>query len=144
MRRNVHPPLIKEVEFEATRMFTVSSILSFLYDFVVSLCPQTFRLKLKLRKPTLCLSYQGIYLVEHLTEIMEKVSVFIGLCVFLHMMVVYGQETEKPISNPCTPQDTCHECIQTPTCAWCSQPVRTVFNLPCEELHEPHSLLRIF
>ncbi|CAG0881559.1 unnamed protein product [Darwinula stevensoni] len=53
---------------------------------------------------------------------MEKGSVFIVLCVFLHAMVVFGQLTEKLISNPCTSKDTCHECIQTPTCAWCSQP----------------------
>lgn len=26
--------------------------------------------------------------------------------------------------NPCVLKQTCHECIQTPTCAWCAQPVR--------------------
>ena len=25
--------------------------------------------------------------------------------------------------NPCLSKQTCHECIQTPSCAWCAMPV---------------------
>ncbi|KAK6631132.1 hypothetical protein RUM43_014228 [Polyplax serrata] len=36
---------------------------------------------------------------------------------------VTSQISEKFSSqNPCVSKQTCHECIQTPTCAWCSQP----------------------
>ncbi|XP_046678492.1 LOW QUALITY PROTEIN: integrin beta-PS-like [Homalodisca vitripennis] len=35
---------------------------------------------------------------------------------------VYSQQTEKGTQNPCTVKQTCHDCIQTPTCAWCAQP----------------------
>lgn len=31
--------------------------------------------------------------------------------------------------NPCVLKQTCHECIQTPTCAWCGQPVRSIKHL---------------
>uniref|UniRef100_A0A1B6CMD9 Integrin beta n=1 Tax=Clastoptera arizonana TaxID=38151 RepID=A0A1B6CMD9_9HEMI len=32
------------------------------------------------------------------------------------------QQSDKSSQNPCTAKEKCHECIQTPTCAWCSQP----------------------
>jgi Integrin plexin domain len=28
------------------------------------------------------------------------------------------------VQNPCVSKQTCGECIQTPSCAWCSQPVK--------------------
>ncbi|CAH0754478.1 unnamed protein product [Bemisia tabaci] len=35
----------------------------------------------------------------------------------------YGQLPEKLVSqNPCIVKQTCSECIQTPTCAWCAEP----------------------
>ncbi|XP_021913854.1 integrin beta-PS isoform X1 [Zootermopsis nevadensis] len=37
--------------------------------------------------------------------------------------LVQAQGEKKHISqDPCAPKTTCHECIQTPTCAWCSEP----------------------
>lgn len=38
------------------------------------------------------------------------------------------QQAEKLVQNPCVTKTTCHECIQTPTCAWCFQPVRLEFH----------------
>ncbi|XP_025415221.1 integrin beta-PS isoform X2 [Sipha flava] len=36
----------------------------------------------------------------------------------------HGEEIPQKliIQNPCVLKQTCHECIQTPTCAWCAQP----------------------
>lgn len=28
--------------------------------------------------------------------------------------------------NPCISKQTCHECIQTPHCAWCAAPVSNI------------------
>ncbi|XP_046391367.1 integrin beta-PS isoform X2 [Ischnura elegans] len=33
-----------------------------------------------------------------------------------------GTPEKLTSQNPCTSKQTCHECIQTPTCAWCSEP----------------------
>lgn len=41
-------------------------------------------------------------------------------CVLLS--VTTAQQSEKLTQNPCAVKQTCHECIQTPTCAWCYQP----------------------
>lgn len=37
----------------------------------------------------------------------------------------YADEIQQQLirQNPCVLKQTCHECIQTPTCAWCAQPV---------------------
>ncbi|XP_073971192.1 position-specific antigen beta subunit myospheroid isoform X1 [Rhodnius prolixus] len=35
---------------------------------------------------------------------------------------VWCQQAEKLTQDPCVLKQTCHECIQTPTCAWCAQP----------------------
>ncbi|XP_075237290.1 integrin beta-PS-like isoform X1 [Lycorma delicatula] len=43
--------------------------------------------------------------------------VFILSC-YNTIILVNGQATQ----NPCSIKQTCHECIQTPSCAWCSQP----------------------
>jgi len=39
----------------------------------------------------------------------------------------YADEVQQQLirQNPCVLKQTCHECIQTPTCAWCAQPVRS-------------------
>lgn len=36
----------------------------------------------------------------------------------------YADEIQQQLirQNPCVLKQTCHECIQTPTCAWCAQP----------------------
>lgn len=31
--------------------------------------------------------------------------------------------------NPCISKQTCHECIQTPHCAWCAAPVSIVIHI---------------
>lgn len=36
----------------------------------------------------------------------------------------HAEESQQYRQNPCVLKQTCHECIQTPTCAWCAQPVR--------------------
>jgi hypothetical protein len=45
---------------------------------------------------------------------------------FLFVLLVHlvqAQVEKKHVSqDPCAPKTTCHECIQTPTCAWCSEP----------------------
>ncbi|XP_014241511.1 integrin beta-PS isoform X2 [Cimex lectularius] len=43
----------------------------------------------------------------------------------LYLGTVSCQQSAKLQQNPCSFKATCHECIQTPTCAWCWQP-----NLP--------------
>jgi len=39
----------------------------------------------------------------------------------------YADEIQQQLirQNPCVLKQTCHECIQTPSCAWCAQPVRS-------------------
>lgn len=32
-------------------------------------------------------------------------------------------------TNACIGKQTCHDCIQTPSCAWCSMPVRFYYFL---------------
>ena len=34
------------------------------------------------------------------------------------------------VQNPCVSKQTCSECLQTPTCAWCMKEVRLVFGPP--------------
>ena len=46
------------------------------------------------------------------------------LCAALAVTVTLAQEAEKLTQpNPCTSRQTCSECMQTPTCAWCAVPV---------------------
>lgn len=50
-----------------------------------------------------------------------------GRLIYLTLLAVsisplLAQQAEKLVSNPCITKTTCHECIQTPTCAWCFQP----------------------
>ena len=46
------------------------------------------------------------------------------LCAALAITAVWAQEAEKLTQpNPCTSRQTCSECMQTPTCAWCARPV---------------------
>lgn len=35
----------------------------------------------------------------------------------------YGPPERLTGMNPCISKQTCHECIQTPHCAWCAAPV---------------------
>ncbi|KAL0268505.1 UNVERIFIED_CONTAM: hypothetical protein PYX00_010424 [Menopon gallinae] len=73
-----------------------------------------------------------------------------SLLLFLIVLLatVSCQVAEKLTSqNPCVTKQTCHECIQTPTCAWCAQRdfndtkrcfqpnVNTVINLQCDEAY---------
>jgi len=39
----------------------------------------------------------------------------------------HAEEIQQQLirQNPCVLKQTCHECIQTPTCAWCAQLVRS-------------------
>jgi len=51
---------------------------------------------------------------------------FITLTVaLLTLGFCYADEIQQQLirQNPCVLKQTCHECIQTPTCAWCAQPV---------------------
>uniref|UniRef100_A0A0A9WZ71 Integrin beta-PS n=1 Tax=Lygus hesperus TaxID=30085 RepID=A0A0A9WZ71_LYGHE len=41
-----------------------------------------------------------------------------GLCLFGAVVSQQGEKTQ----NPCVSLQTCHQCIQEPTCAWCFQP----------------------
>lgn len=41
---------------------------------------------------------------------------------FLIVFVQSQFAPEKLIQNPCVSKTTCHECIQTKSCAWCKQP----------------------
>lgn len=46
------------------------------------------------------------------------------LIALLTLGFCYAEEQQQLIrQNPCVLKQTCHECIQTPTCAWCAQPV---------------------
>jgi protocadherin alpha len=44
------------------------------------------------------------------------------LLVLMVPLVLAQAEKKHVIQDPCAPKTTCHECIQTPTCAWCSEP----------------------
>lgn len=38
----------------------------------------------------------------------------------------YAEDYQQSIpQNPCVLKQTCRDCIQTPSCAWCAQPVRS-------------------
>lgn len=61
---------------------------------------------------------------------MTKVQFYIYFLNFLIICIysIQGQLAEKlTFQNPCTPKTTCHECIQTPSCAWCFMLVRILF-----------------
>lgn len=46
--------------------------------------------------------------------------------------LVLAQVDKKHVSqDPCAPKTTCHECIQTPTCAWCSEPWNMTDRVSC-------------
>jgi len=60
---------------------------------------------------------------------MNKILMTIMLTVaLLTLGFCYADEIQQQLirQNPCVLKQTCHECIQTPTCAWCAQPVRPV------------------
>lgn len=60
---------------------------------------------------------------------MNKILMMIILTVaLLTLGFCYADEIQQQLirQNPCVLKQTCHECIQTPTCAWCAQPVRSV------------------
>lgn len=38
-----------------------------------------------------------------------------------------GQQAEKLVQNPCVSKTKCNECIQTPSCAWCFDPVSYIY-----------------
>jgi len=42
--------------------------------------------------------------------------------IFFHLANAQLQVPEKLTQNPCVSKSTCHECIQTPSCAWCFKP----------------------
>jgi hypothetical protein len=53
----------------------------------------------------------------------KQVTMLILFLLVLIVSLVGAQGEKKHISqDPCAPKTTCHECIQTPTCAWCSEP----------------------
>lgn len=53
----------------------------------------------------------------------KQVTMHALLLFILLVPLVQAQGEKKHISqDPCAPKTTCHECIQTPTCAWCSEP----------------------
>lgn len=52
-------------------------------------------------------------------------------CFLLSLFLVNGQLAEKLSSqNPCVSKATCHDCIQTKSCAWCLQPQADYGDLP--------------
>ncbi|KAI5745133.1 hypothetical protein M8J76_008482 [Diaphorina citri] len=55
---------------------------------------------------------------------LPQYAVYSALLVTLAISLSQAQQQEKLVSNqnPCVSKQTCHECIQTPTCAWCSKP----------------------
>lgn len=54
-----------------------------------------------------------------------KMNFFSG-CVFVFLLTLSGiaqsQLADKLTSNPCFSKTTCHDCIQTKSCAWCTAP----------------------
>lgn len=44
------------------------------------------------------------------------------VCLTLIKLAHCQQQEKLTSQNPCVNKASCHECIQTPTCAWCSQP----------------------
>lgn len=63
-----------------------------------------------------CYYFQIIYKLSKMKPFIFMIVAFLS--------VTYGQKAEKLVSqNPCASKTTCRDCIQTPTCAWCFQPV---------------------
>lgn len=54
---------------------------------------------------------------ERLTIMFTIVLLTLGFC--------HAEEMHQQLiaQNPCVLKQTCHECIQTPSCAWCARPV---------------------
>ena len=44
------------------------------------------------------------------------------LLVLLVPLVLAEVDKKHVSQDPCAPKTTCHDCIRTPTCAWCSEP----------------------
>lgn len=52
--------------------------------------------------------------------------------VVLLVPLVLAQVDKKHVSqDPCAPKTTCHECIRTPTCVWCSEPWNMTDRVSC-------------
>lgn len=118
--------------------------------FFFPLNPYYFRLKEKIKEIDLCavvltviqLIWQTAYkrLTNFDLHVAEwqggkmrpprcRLGLLVSVAVVTLLTGVSCQVAEKHTSqNPCVSKQTCHECIQTPTCAWCWQPVSTFFS----------------
>ncbi|KAF0293498.1 Integrin beta-PS [Amphibalanus amphitrite] len=70
-----------------------------------------------------------------------------AVCAALAVTAVWAQEAEKLTQpNPCTSKQTCSECMQTPTCAWCALPTFEATQIAPQRVrmslrvHEAHDL----
>lgn len=61
------------------------------------------------------------------TKMNKILMMMILTVVLLTLGFCYADEIQQQLirQNPCVLKQTCHECIQTPTCSWCAQPVRS-------------------
>jgi len=54
-----------------------------------------------------------------------KHTSLLALAISLMAVTVQGQFSDYragfPVQNPCVSKQTCSECLQTPTCAWCKK-----------------------
>lgn len=49
---------------------------------------------------------------------------FISIAIYITTIAATLPPPERLTGmNPCISKQTCHECIQTPHCAWCAAPV---------------------
>lgn len=53
------------------------------------------------------------------------VVMFSEICIRMKTMALAPERLTG--MNPCISKQTCHECIQTPHCAWCAAPVNLIF-----------------
>lgn len=69
----------------------------------------------------------------------------LGIALLTLGFCCYAQEMQQQSirQNPCILKQTCHECIQTPSCAWCAQPVRTYSKIKENKKNKP-LLINIF
>lgn len=51
-------------------------------------------------------------------------ALLLTTCVASNLAVKSLVDSKPTGTNACIAKQTCHDCIQTPGCAWCSKPVR--------------------
>ena len=70
-----------------------------------------------------CYYYKHLYLIGMIGVLRWSVTLLLLTWITTSSAAKSPADGKPTGSNACISKQTCHECIQTPTCAWCSMPV---------------------